>query len=106
MDEALLAVGDALPEAVQARLTFDELRRLLTAALLHLESKGLAAAPGRDRRVIGERPQVVVDDDDAVAVVLGAVDNEGLEVTDEDAHEVIRALLGYLGRIGALGPPA
>ena len=56
--------------------------------------------------MIGERDEVVVADDDAVAVVLGAVDNEGLEVSDEDAYEVIHGLLAYLDRIGALGPPA
>jgi hypothetical protein len=106
MDEALQEVGEALPDEVQARLTFDELRRLIMASLQHLESKGLAAAPGRDVRVIGERDEVVVADDDAVAVVLGAVDNEGLEVSDEDAYEVIRGLLAYLRRIGALGPEA
>lgn len=106
MDEALQRVGDALPEPVQARLTYDEVRQLIVASLQHLESKGLAAAPGRDVRVIGERDEVVVAEDDAVAVVLGAVDNQGLEVSDEDAFEVIRALLGYLDRIGALGPRA
>lgn len=106
MDEALQEVGDALPDPVQARLTYDELRRLIAATLAHLESKGLAAAPGRDVRVIGERNEVVVADEDAVAVVLGAVDAQGLEVSDEDAYEVIRALLGYLDRIGALGPRA
>jgi hypothetical protein len=106
MDEALQEVGEALPVEVQARLTYDELRRLIVATLSHLESKGLAAAPGRDVRVIGERDEVVVADDDAVAVVLGAVDNEGLEVSDEDTHEVIRGLLAYLDRIGALGPEA
>ena len=106
MDEALQEVGDALPDDVQARLTYDELHRLIVATLQHLESKGLAAAPGRDVRVIGERDEVVVAEDDAVAVVLGAVDHQGLEVSDEDAYEVIRALLGYLDRIGALGPRA
>lgn|GEM_PF-3203671 len=106
MDEALQAVGDALPEAVQGRLTYDELRQLIGASLVHLESNGLAAPPGRDVRVIGERDEVVVADDDAVAVVLGAVDIQGLEVSDEDAYEVIRGLLGYLDRIGAVGPPA
>jgi hypothetical protein len=106
MDEALQEVGDALPEDVQARLTYDEVRRLIVASLEHLESKGLAAAPGRDVRVIGERDEVVVAEDDTVAVVLGAVDNEGLEIADEDAYEVIRGLLAYLDRIGALGPEA
>ncbi len=106
MDEALAAVGDALPEDVQARLTYDEVRQLILATLSHLERKGLAAAPGRDVRVIGERDEVVIDEADAVAVGLGAVDTEGLEVSDEDAYEVIRALLAHLDRIGALGPPA
>lgn len=106
MDEAVRDVGDELPDELQARLTYDEVRRLITASLAHLESKGLAAAPGHDVRVIGERKEVVVAEEDAVAVVLGAVDNEGLEVSDEDAYEVIRRLLDYLDRIGALGPPA
>ena len=106
MDEALQEVGNALPEEVQARLTYDEVRQLIVASLGHLESKGLAAAPGRDIRVVGERDEVVVAEDDAVAVVLGAVDKEGLEVADQDAYEVIRALLAHLDRIGALGPPA
>ena len=48
----------------------------------------------------------MIGEDDAVAVVLGAVDREGLEVSDEDAFEVIHALLAHLDRIGALGPRA
>jgi len=106
VDEALQEVADALPEAVQARLTYDEVRRLILAALAHLETKGLAAPPGEDERVVGERDEVVIAEDDAVAVVLAAVDHEGLEVADEDAYEVIQALLAHLDRIGALGPPA
>ena len=50
VDEALQEVGDALPEAVQARLTYDEVRRLILATLHHLEGKGLAALPGEDVR--------------------------------------------------------
>ena len=74
MDEALQEVGDALPDEVQARLTYDELRRLILATLDHLESKGLAAAPGRDLRVIGERDEVVVADEDTVAMALRRVE--------------------------------
>lgn len=106
VDEAVQVVGDALPDEVQARLTYDEVRRLILATLRHLESKGLAAPPGEDERVLGERDEVVIGEDDAVAVVLAAVDKEGLEVSDEDAYQVIHALLAYLDRIGALGPPA
>jgi hypothetical protein len=106
LDEAVETVGDLLPDDVQTRLTYDEVRRVIVASLGHLEAKGMAAPPGRDERVIGERPEVVVVDDDAVAVVLGAVEREGLEIDDADAYEVIRGLLAYLGQIGALGPPA
>ena len=48
VDEAVQEVGDALPEDVQARLTYDEVHRLILATLRHLEDKGLAALPGDD----------------------------------------------------------
>ena len=103
VDEAVQEVGDALPDDVQARLTYDEVRQLILATLHHLEDKGLAALPGTD---VHTPDEVVVAEDDAVAVVLGAVDREGLEVSDGDAYQVIHALLAHLDRIGALGPPA
>ena len=103
VDEAVHEVGEALPEDVQGRLTYDEVRRLILATLHHLEDKGLAALPGGDVHIPDE---VVIGEDDAVAVVLGAVDREGLEVSDEDAVQVIHALLAHLDRIGARGPPA
>jgi hypothetical protein len=103
VDEAVREVGDALPEDVQARLTYDEVRQLILATLHHLEDKGLAALPGAD---VHTPDPVVIGEDDAVAVVLAAVDREGLEVSDEDAYQVIDALLAHLSRIGALGPPA
>ena len=103
VDEAVREVGDALPSEVQARLTYAEVRQLILATLHHLEGKGLAALPGGD---VHTPDAVVIGEDDAVAVVLGAVDTEGLEVSDEDAYQVIHALLTHLDRIGALGPPA
>jgi hypothetical protein len=103
VEEAVREVGDALPEDVQARLSYDEVRALILATLHHLEDKGLAALPGGD---LHTPDAVVIGEDDAVAVVLGAVDREGLEVSDGDAYQVIHALLVHLDRIGALGPPA
>ena len=103
VDEAVREVGDALPEDVQGRLTYDEVRHLILATLRHLEDKGLAALPGSDLHTPDE---VVIGEDDAAAVALLAVDREALEVTDEDAYQVIHALLAHLDRIGALGPPA
>jgi hypothetical protein len=106
LDEAVADVGDRLPPDVQARLTYDEVRTLIVATLAHLRSKGLTALPGDDLDQTGDRPEVVVADDDAVAVVLGAVEANGLDVSDEDGFEVIGALLAHLGDIGALGPRA
>ena len=106
LDEAVADVGDRLPQDVQARLTYDEVRTLIVATLAHLRTKGLTALPGDDLDQSGARPAVVVADDDALAVVLGAVEANGLDVADEDAVEVITALLAHLGDIGALGPRA
>jgi len=103
LEEAVREVGDALPDDVQARLTYDEVRELILATLHHLEDKGLAFLPGAD---LHNPEAVVIGEDDAVAVVLAAVDREGLEVSDEDAYQVIDGLLAHLDRIGALGPPA
>ncbi len=105
LDEAVDHVADRLPPDAQARLTYDEVRTLIQAALAHLEDKGLSAPPGTEPPAPGEAP-VVVADDDAVAVVLGEADRAGIDVADDDVHRVITLLLGYLDEIGALGPRA
>lgn len=106
LDEAVDAVGDGLPPEVQARLTYEEVRRLIRATLDVLRSKGLGALPGEDVRPVGDGTDIVVEDDDMLAVVLGVVEAEGLEVIDEDAARVIDALLHHLDQIGAFGPRA
>jgi hypothetical protein len=106
LDEAVEAVGDGLPEASQARLTYDEVRALIVATLSYLQSKGLLGLPGEDVDLGPDRPEVTIADDDAVAMVLAAVEAQGLDVSDEDAFQVLHGLLAHLDRIGALGPPA
>lgn len=103
LDEAVEHVAERLPAEVQARLTYDEVRVLIRGTLDHLESKGISARPGHEPALTGDGP-VVVADDDAVAVVLGAAEDAGLEVDDSDVLAVIDLLLDYLGGIGALGP--
>lgn len=106
VEETVQHVADALPEDVQARVSYDEVRTLIVAVVEHLRTKGVGGMPGDDVDLSATRPEVTVVDDEAVAVVLGAVEADALDVTDGDAFEVIRALLGYLDRIGALGPRA
>lgn len=104
LDEAVDAVADELSPEAQGRLTYDEVRQLILVTLDHLRAKGLSALPGEEIRPSDEA--VVLHDDDALAVVLGRADEDGLDVTDEDAAQVIQGLLRHLDRIGALGPPA
>ncbi|MGE3620584.1 MAG: hypothetical protein AB7L84_08980 [Acidimicrobiia bacterium] len=105
LDEAVDHVADRLPSEAQARLTYDEVRQLIRAALAHFEGKGLSAGPGLEPTAPDDEA-VVVADDDTVAVVLGAADEQGIDTTDEDVHRVVTLLLGYLDEIGALGPRA
>ncbi len=105
LDEAVDLVADGLPQASQARLTYDEVRALLRATLDHLANKGVSAWPGGEPSADRDH-LVVVADDDAVAVVMGTAEAEGISVDDEDVYLVITLLLDYLDRIGALGPRA
>ena len=83
------------------------LDRLVIAQIDHLQDKGVLARQGSDVALPGgDTPQVVLSDDDSVAVVLGRAEEEGLEVTDEDVFHVVGALHSYLEEIGAVGPPA
>jgi hypothetical protein len=105
VEEAVDHVADRLGPEAQARLTYDEVRALILATLDHLSAKGISARPGEEPAAMApEGPPVVVADDDALAVVLGAVEAQDLEVADEDALAVIDLLLDYLAGIGALGP--
>jgi hypothetical protein len=104
LDEAVDHVADGLPAALQGRLTYEEVRVMILATLEHLEHKGLSAMPGEEPRNAGEGPPVVVADDEAVAVVLGALEDVGLEVDDTDVFVTIGLVLDYLDGIGAVGP--
>jgi hypothetical protein len=80
---------------------------LIRAEIEHLEDEGVLAAPGQEIRLdAGATPDVVLADDEAVAVVLGRAEAAGLDVSDQDVYHVIESLHGYLASIGAVGPCA
>ena len=107
LDEAVAQVADDLPFEAQARLTYDEVRELIRAELDHLERTGVLAGPGGDLALPdGDTPDVVLADDESVAIVLGRAEELDLDVTDEDVYRVITGLHRYLAAIGAVGPPA
>jgi hypothetical protein len=104
LDEAVEFVSDRVPPATQARLTPDEVERLLTLHLRWLHAKGLQPVDVTDRRQdIDEL--TVVDDDSLIAYLLGEADREGVELLDDvDAVAVVDAHLAYFAAIGAVGP--
>jgi hypothetical protein len=136
-------VAQRLPEEVQGRLSYDDVRVLVTAHLDFLQDKGVLGKGSEEPVVMrpdGEGPEqddsgeeasedahdlaqasdsvendlpatevpdeIVVIDDEALAFVLGEIDDEELDVRDDDAHQVLVALQQHLAEIGAIGPAA
>ena len=112
VDEAVHFVADDLPDEAQGRLTYDEVRTLVAAQLDLLRSRGVLARPGEEPAAgtNGDTdrsgPPVVIADDDAVATLLGEVEEHELDVADHDVFLVVESLNRYLESIGAVGPTA
>jgi hypothetical protein len=100
LNEAVQFVADRLPEAVTARITYEDVRSLLRWHLEYLRDRDVPAR--RDLAAGGTGP-AVVEDDEGVAFVLGRADADGLDVTDEEVAAVLELELGYLDAIGANG---
>jgi hypothetical protein len=106
LDEAVDFVADRIPAPSQARLTPDEVERLLVAHLNWMHEHGLQP----DRAV--DAPQsidedVVVTEDALVAYLLATAEEDGVELLDDvDAVNVVDAHLDYFEAIGAVGPQA
>jgi hypothetical protein len=106
LDEAVDFVADRLPEASQARLTPAEVETLLRLHLRWLHAKGLQPDRVVDH-VQDIDEQVVITEDTLVAYLLGAAEEEGVEVLDDvDVVAVTEAHLEYFDAIGAVGPQA
>lgn len=106
IDEVVEFVAEYLPQETQARLTPEELERLLTMHMRWLHAKGLQPSNVIDRRQdIGTL--VVVGEDDLTAYLLGAAEEQGIEIIDDiDVVNVVDAHLAYFEAIGAVGPKA
>jgi len=102
VEEAVVWVAEHLPDEVTARLSYDDVRRLLELSLDHLRSLGLAG------RTTGEPVdgEVVVDEALAVAAVVDGAMEGGIDATPSDVRAVVAAQLAYLQAISAVGPPA
>jgi hypothetical protein len=106
LDEAVEFVAARLPAESQARLTYDELRKMLKAHMRWLHSKGLQPKDVIDRKQHIAEP-VVVGEETVTAYLLGEAESLRIEVLDDvDVLHVVRCHLDYFEAIGAVGPRA
>lgn len=106
IDEATEFVADRLPPDTQARLTYEELRKLLVLHMRWLHANGLQPSNVVDRRQDID-DVVVVGEETLTAFLLGQAEGARIEVLDDvDVVHVVRAHLAYFDAIGAVGPSA
>lgn len=101
LEEAVEFVADRLPEELTARLSYDDVRAVLTFHCDYLAAKGVASQRTADDIGTG---LVVVPDDEPVAVVIGRVEDAGLELDDTDVITILDTEVEYYRAIGAIGP--
>ncbi|MDE0602995.1 MAG: hypothetical protein OXI18_01205 [bacterium] len=107
--EAVEFVAERLPDALSAKLSYDDVEAVLLWRLDHLRLQGsatygrgdVAAAEAEDRN-----EKAVTSDDDSVDYVLAKATESGRDVDALDVVVVLDLESQYLDAIGALGPPA
>lgn len=106
LEDAVSFVAAKLPQSSQARLTFDEVRKLLVAHMRWLHAKGLQPRDVVDRRQDIE-DELVINEETLTAWLLGEAERLEIELLDDvDAVHVVQAHLAYFEEIGAVGPRA
>ncbi|MBJ7397813.1 MAG: hypothetical protein RL353_444 [Actinomycetota bacterium] len=104
LEQATKFVADRLPKDTQARLTFEELRKLLVFHMRWMHQQGLQPAGVIERRQdIAE--EIVINEETVAAYLLGAAEQNRIEILDDvDVVHVVQAHLDYFDAIGAVGP--
>ena len=106
LEQAADFVAMSLPETTQARLTMEELEKLVVLHMNWLHSKGLLPAKAVDQRQDISTP-IVVTEESLIAYLLGEADKAGIQIVDDvDLVNVTEAHLAYFDAIGAVGPAA
>lgn len=98
IEQAVAFIAEHLPADVAGRISHDDVRWVLGADADLLEEVTDEA--------IDPDEEDVVDEDAAVALILGRAGAERLDLTDDDIVAVLAARLAYLDEIGAIGPRA
>lgn len=102
LDEAVLWVGDRLPPATTAEVSYGDVRLVLGWYLDYLTDKGVARTHDAAPPTSGP---LVADEDEALAYVLGrlsAAGDDAAALTDAQVVEICDTQRGYLQAIGAV----
>ena len=106
LEQATDFVAMSLSETTQARLTMEELEKLLVMHMNWLHSKGLLPDKAVDQRQ-DDSTRLVVTEESLIAYLLGESDKAGIQIIDDvDLVNVTEAHLAYFDAIGAVGPVA
>jgi len=106
LEQATDFVAMSLPETTQARLTMEELEKLLVMHMNWLHGKGLLPDKAVDQRQ-DDSTRLVVTEESLIAYLLGESDKAGIQIIDDvDLVNVTEAHLAYFEAIGAVGPVA
>jgi len=106
LTEAVDFVADRLPFELQARLSHDDVHAVLGWYLDELEAHRVAYERDELRLDDAEGDDVVLEESDLAAQVIGRCEQAGLELSDVDVLFVLEEGEQYLRAIGALGGPA
>ena len=107
--EAVEFVAERLPDALSAKLSYDDVEAVLLWRLDHLRLQGSATYGRGDvaaAEAEGRNEEAVTSDDDSVDYVLAKATESGRDVDALDVVVVLDLESQYLEAIGALGPPA
>ncbi|MXZ86377.1 MAG: hypothetical protein F4Z02_12070 [Acidimicrobiia bacterium] len=107
--EAVDFVAERLPDALSAKLSYEDVQEILLWRLDHLRLRGSATYGRGDvtaTEAEGQDEEVVTSDDDSVDYVLAKASESGRDIDALDVVVVLDLESQYLEVIGALGPPA
>ena len=107
--EAVDFVAERLPDALSAKLSYDDVQEILIWRLDHLRLQGSVTYGRGDATATeaeGRNDKVVTSDDDSVDYVLAKAAESGRDIDALDVVVVLDLESQYLEVIGALGPPA
>lgn len=107
--EAVDFVAERLPDALSAKLSYDDVQEILLWRLDHLRLRGSVTYGRGDvtaTEAEGREEEVVTSDDDSVDYVLAKASESERDIDALDVVVVLDLESQYLKAIGALGPPA